>query len=186
LRRLDGDAAGAAADLAESLRLAPWDDSSWAELADDLAAAREPDQALQAIRRAMELDPGYGDYRQVEVSLLLRLGRLEPAEDALRKWRKMDRRPRFRSIVDYPVTTGDGEDGDADADPGAAAFAEGGEDPRIAVFQAALELARGRRELAVESLDALMDADDPALDLAAADPALAGLRGLLPGGGGRA
>ncbi|MDR1534151.1 MAG: tetratricopeptide repeat protein [Planctomycetota bacterium] len=146
LRRLDRDRRGAAEDLENSLRLAPWDDSSWAELAGDLALIGRPEEAAEAVRRARELDPGYEDYRLLEVSLLLRLGRLDRAEAALGDW------------------------------PAA--------DPRRIIFRAALELARGRREAAEESLRRLA-ADDPALDLLSGDPALAGLEELLPTPGGR-
>jgi tetratricopeptide (TPR) repeat protein len=145
LRRLDGNRRGAADDLLQSLRLAPWDDASWGELADDLAAAGESDQALAAIRQARELDPDYDDHRQAEVSLLLRLNRFAEARKALQNWREI------------------------------------ADDPRIVIFQAGLELAEGKREQAARMPGGLR-VDAPAIDLAANDPALAGLKSLLPGG----
>ena len=161
LRRLDRDRRGAAEDLQNSLRLAPWDDSSWAELAGDLALISRPAEAAEAIRRARELDPGYEEYRLPEVSLLLRLGRLDQAEEALDNWLAADSGRDSRPLS-----------------------ATGDSDPRRIIFRAALELARGRREAAGKSLRRLAD-DDPALDLLSGDPALAGLEELLPAPAGR-
>ena len=160
LKRLDNDPAGAAEDLTESLRLAPWDDSSWAELADDLMALGKLEPALAAIAKASELDPHYADYRLVETSLALRLKRWGQARKSLRDWR--DLIEGRRSAIGGSETE-------------AGAFNE----PRLAVYQAALDLAEGEREKIRKYLDQV-DWDDPLLDKAKLDPALAEIKKLFP------
>ncbi len=90
LRRMDGKRAAAAADLRELLRLTPWDDAAWAELADDLAAEGDLDAALEAVRQAIRLDQRYDEYRMLEASLCLRLFRLDQAREALADWAGLD------------------------------------------------------------------------------------------------
>lgn len=90
LRRLDGNRAGAAEDLERLVKLTPWDDSAWAELADDLAAAGRLKPALEAMDEAVRIDPGYDEYRQSQTSLALRSGEVRRAGEALRGWSNMD------------------------------------------------------------------------------------------------
>lgn len=157
LRRLDVDLAGSAEDLGESLRLSPRDDSSWAELADDLAALGRLEPALAAITRASELDPHYADYLMAKTSLLLRLKRWDQAGKTLRDWRDL------------------GSGRRAGGASGAGALG----DPRLAVYQAALYLAEGKREEIRKRLDKV-DWEDPLLDQAGLDPALAEVKKLFP------
>ena len=89
LKRMDGDRAGAAADLRELLKLTPWDDAAWAELSEDRDAVCETEEALDAIDHAVRLDPGYEEYRMLEASLALRLGRLEQARAAVESWKNI-------------------------------------------------------------------------------------------------
>ena len=149
LRRMDGDRAGSAADLSELVKLTPWDDAAWAELSDDRASRGRLDDALESVRQASRLDPRYDEYRMLETSLAIRLGRHDMAHAALKEWAALD-----------------------DAD---------GKDPRLSVYRAALELAEGKREDAVRSVEeiAAMDGDLP-LDIIDADQALAGVKELLP------
>lgn len=57
----------------------------------------------------------------------------------------------------------------------------GDDDPRLKIYQAALELLRGDRDAASETLRrALVDHDDQGLDFLDDDQALAGVRALLP------
>lgn len=91
LRRLDGDHAGSAADLRELLKLTPADDAAWAELSDDLASQGDLDGALEAVKQASSLDPVYDEYRLMETSLAIRLGRLDQARSAMRAWIDLDR-----------------------------------------------------------------------------------------------
>lgn len=153
LKRLDGDHVGAAKDLRDVLRLTPWDDSAWAELSDDLAAEGKLAEALDAVGEAAKIDPDYDEYRMLEASLSIRLGKLPEAERAIAEWTRV---------------------AGVEAD-----------DPRLAVYQAALQLARGDREAAERSLkNALLEDDD--LEFFDEDQALWGIKELLPGRSGRA
>ena len=89
LRRIDDDHAGAAADLRELVRLTPLDDAAWAELSDDLAAVGQFEDALDSVRQASRLDPRYEEYRMIETSLCIRMGRLEKAREALNAWAEL-------------------------------------------------------------------------------------------------
>ncbi len=149
LRRMDGNRPGAAADLRELVKLTPWDDAAWAELSDDLAAAGDIDSSLEAVRQAARLDPRYDEYRMLETSLAIRLGRLDQAREALANWAELD--------------------------------AAGADDPRRAIYRAALELAEGNCEEAALALrEVPLDRDDGSLDFLDGDQALAGVRDLLP------
>lgn len=150
LKRLAGDRAAAAADLRELLRLTPWDDSAWAELSDDLAAMGDLPGAMGAMEKASGVDPRYDEYRMLEASLAIRLGRLDRAREAIEAWAALD---------------GVAED-----------------DPRLAIYRAALQLAEGNRDSAASSLKkALLDEDAAGLKFLDTDQALAGVRDLLPG-----
>lgn len=150
LRRMDGNHEGSAADLRELVRLTPWDDAAWAELSDDLASQGDLDGALDAIRQASHLDPRYDEYRMLEASLSIRLGRTDDAREAVKQWMEMD---------------------------GVAS-----EDPRLAIYSAAIELAEGRREEAAESLrNVLLDEDGRGFEFLDTDSALEGVKDLLPG-----
>lgn len=150
LKRLDGDREGAATDLHEALRIAPWDDSSWAEYADDLAATGRLSDALEAVKRASAIDPKYDEYRMVAASLAIRTGRIDEAREAVRLWMEIDR-------VEE-------------------------DDPRVAVYQAALQLAEGNRDKAKMFLDrALLDKNGEGREFLDSDQALDGVRDLLPG-----
>lgn len=151
LRRMDGNHAGAAADLENLLRLTPWDDAAWAELSDDMSSEGRLEEALDAVRQAGRLDPRYDEYKMLETSLNLRLGRLSAARDALSDWAAVE-----GAIPD---------------------------DPRRAIYQAAIDLAEGRADQAAETARRALTEDgrlpDVFLD---SDAALEGVRGLLPGG----
>lgn len=150
LQRLEGNRRESAADLRELLKLTPWDDSAWAELSDDLAADGKLPEALEAVREAAKVDPDYDEYRMLEASLSIRLGKLGEARDAIAEWTR---------------TAGVAAD-----------------DPRLAVYQAALQLAEGNREAAEQSLKKiLLDHDDSGLEFLDEDQALSGVRDLLPG-----
>jgi Cytochrome c biogenesis factor len=69
LQRLDDNAGAAALDLRQLLKLTPWDDAAWSELADDLANSGDRAGALEAIRQAVRLDPAYADYRMQAAEL---------------------------------------------------------------------------------------------------------------------
>lgn len=86
LKRMDGERAGAAADLRELIKLTPWDDAAWAELAEDLNAECRVDDALDAIGQAARLDPRYDEYRMIEASLAIRAGKLDQARGAVDMW----------------------------------------------------------------------------------------------------
>lgn len=86
LKRLDGDRRGAAEDLRMLLKVTPWDDSAWAELSDDLAAEGKLAEALDSIRKSVKIDPDYDEYRMLETSLAIRLGRNDEAKNALEDW----------------------------------------------------------------------------------------------------
>lgn len=149
LKRLDDDRSGAATDLRELLKLTPWDDSAWGELSDDLAADGKLSDALDAIREASRVDPEYDEYRMLEASLCIRLGRLDEARAAIAEWTR---------------TAGVGED-----------------DPRLAVYQAALQLAEGDREAAEQSLKKILLDRGGDLEFLDEDQALSGVKDLLPG-----
>jgi tetratricopeptide (TPR) repeat protein len=150
LRRMDGDRSGAAADLGQLIRLTPWDDSAWAEYSDDLAANGQLEEALMAMDRAAGLDPAYDEYRQLQVSLAIRLGRLDRARQAIGDWTGLD-----------------------GVKP---------DDPRLAIYRAALQLAGGEREDAAETLrGALVDRNASAWEYLDNDSALSGVKDLLPG-----
>ncbi len=150
LQRLDGNRAGAVADLKELLRLTPWDDSAWAELSDDLAAVGRLPEALAAVEEASRIDPKYDEYRMITASLAIRARQLDKAREALAKWTELD---------------------------GVAS-----DDPRLAVYQAALRLAEGRKdEAAVFLRKALAVRDDADMTFLDTDQALMDLRNLLPG-----
>lgn len=91
LKRMGGDRKGAAEDLVELVKLTPWDDAAWAEFSDDLAADGNLPDALNAISQAARLDPRYDEYRMLEASLAIRLGRLEQARTAIEIWKEMDK-----------------------------------------------------------------------------------------------
>lgn len=58
------------------------------------------------------------------------------------------------------------------------------DDPRVRIYEAALQLARGERDGAAETLrTVLLDHDDPGLEFLDSDQALAGVRDLLPNPG---
>lgn len=150
LKRLDGDRSGAAVDLRELLRITPWDDSAWAELSDDLAAAGRLPDALAAMDEAVKLDPRYDEYRMVSASLAIRTGKLASAREMIRQWVELD--------------------------------GVGPDDPRLTIYQAALELAEGNRAKAEESLKkVLLDRDNADMEFLDTDQALKGVRDLLPG-----
>lgn len=150
LKRMDGDRAGAAADLRELLRLTPWDDSAWAELSDDLAAVGDLDGAIQAMEEASAVDPKYDEYHMLQASLAIRRGRFERARQAMEDWRAV---------------------GGVDAD-----------DPRLAIYNAALKLGEGKRDEAEAALRAVLhDHNSDDLDFLDSDQALNGVRKLLPG-----
>lgn len=150
LKRLDNDRKGSAEDLRELLRVTPWDDSSWAELSDDLSAEGKLPEALETIREAVRIDPEYDEYRILETSLAIRLGRLDEAKAAIAGWSGI---------------TGMEED-----------------DPRLAVYRAALRLAEGNREAAEESLKHVqLDKDGVILDFLDEDQALNDIKTLFPG-----
>ncbi|MDR1612677.1 MAG: hypothetical protein LBT97_07820 [Planctomycetota bacterium] len=150
LRRLDGDMAGAAADLRQLLALTPWDDAAWAEYADDLAGAGRFGEAREAVGKALALDPGYEDYHCQSISLALRMRRPELAKEDFSAW-------------EAPIPPGDGARG-----------------ARRLAYSAALAWADGNadaaRRSAADAIDLDQDAFWVAVDL---DPALHALRDLL-------
>lgn len=91
LRRMDDDRAASAGDLRQLLRLTPWDDAAWAELAEDLAESGDVSGGLDAMRQAVRVDPCYDEYRMQETSLALRLGRPGAAKEALQSWENVSR-----------------------------------------------------------------------------------------------
>lgn len=102
LKRMAGDRKGAAADLVELVKLTPWDDASWAELSDDRDAQGDLAGALDAIGQAARLDPMYDEYRMIEASIAIRLGRLDQARTSIEIWKEMDRvRPDDPRLIVY-------------------------------------------------------------------------------------
>lgn len=149
LKRLDSDRQGAAEDVKELLKLTPWDDAAWAELSDDLAAEGKLPEALDAIRTSVRLDSNYDEYRMLETSLAIRLGRSDEARSALAEW------GRVAGVLP--------------------------DDPRLAVYQAALQLAEGNREAAEDSLKKILSDKEDDLDFLDDDQALHEIKNLLPG-----
>lgn len=94
LRRLDSDHRGAADDLGKLLDMTPWDDAAWAELAESREKLGDIDSALDALDKALRLDPDYADYYMEAVGLALRNGKLERAGEFLSAWEKNNRDPR--------------------------------------------------------------------------------------------
>ena len=153
LKRMDDDRSGAAGDLRQLLRLTPWDDAAWAELSEDVASGGDLEEALDAMGQAARLDPKYDEYRMLEASYAIRLGKLGQARTAIKAWKEVgDVRP---------------------------------DDPRPVAYQAAIELAEGRRDEAAETLKSiLLDYPDASgYELLDTDQALNSIKDLLPGGG---
>lgn len=95
LKRMNNDWTGAAADARRQMRLAPWDDSGWAELAEDCLATGSPTEALAAAQKAVLLDPGYDDYRYLVASSSLQSGNLAECADILDTWPEGEKDLRF-------------------------------------------------------------------------------------------
>lgn len=89
LRRLDGDARGAADDLLQLIRLTPWDDTAWAELSDDFASLGETKPAFDAICQAVENDSAEPEYKLLQASLALQLKEVHIARQALEEYKKL-------------------------------------------------------------------------------------------------
>ncbi|MCC8180725.1 MAG: hypothetical protein LIP23_07455, partial [Planctomycetes bacterium] len=60
-----------------------------AELSDDLAPPKRLYEALAASQKAVAIDPRYDDYRMLETSLALRLGRAAQAGEAFSRWEQL-------------------------------------------------------------------------------------------------
>ena len=88
LRRLDANNRGTADDLSVLLKLTPWDDAAWSELAEAKAALGETDAALAAFAEASKLDPGYEDYYTATADLLLASKRQNEMQPLLEAWEK--------------------------------------------------------------------------------------------------
>ncbi len=94
LRRLDDDHAGAVNDLNQLLKLTPWDDAAWAELADGQLRSGDGEAALQSLRTAALLDPRYEDYYAEAAGLAIKLERFGEAADILGQWEEKTEDPR--------------------------------------------------------------------------------------------
>lgn len=152
LKRMADDRSGAAEDLRQLLRLTPWDDAAWAELAEDLAAHSKLEEALDAAGQAARLDPRYDEYRMLEASLAIRLGRLDQARTAMQLWKEAS-----------------GIDGD---DPRPILY-------QAAIELAAGDREKAAASLKSILLDS---PDGPSFEFLDTDQALAGIKDLLPGG----
>lgn len=157
LRDLDGDYSGSAADLEQLLRLTPWDDVAWSELAEALRGQGDDEGALAAWEKATELDPDYEDYHAAAAGAAIRLGRYAEVERLLAAW----------------------EDRSEGSSPGSAA--------RLTAFRSAAALARGDENDALvfyrHAVQLDPDAVKVSLDL---DSDLAGLARFEEAGAGTA
>lgn len=94
LKRLDTDHAGTADDLSLLLKLTPWDDAAWAELAEARAELGQTDEALAALAAASDLDPGYEEYYMTSANLLLAKERPGEADKIIDAWETRGHDPR--------------------------------------------------------------------------------------------
>jgi Flp pilus assembly protein TadD len=87
---LEGDTAGAIADLREHLAKEPEDEAAWLALGTAYAAIEHTVQAADAMRKAVDLDGDVVDARLSYARVLVKLGRLDDAAFQLLQAAKVD------------------------------------------------------------------------------------------------
>lgn len=92
LRWFEGNYGGVIEDLVVYLQHSPRDDTAWAELAEALLLQNQAQEALEAAKKAVELDPEYEDYRVLQTRSAFRAGTWEEVEKSLQAWQKLDER----------------------------------------------------------------------------------------------
>lgn len=99
---LDADWDGAARDLDHCLRLNAKDDTAWSELAEARMRLNQSREAVEAARRAVELDPDYIDYRAVLCRAQLLAEDLPAARSAWGAWQALARKLHEERATDAP------------------------------------------------------------------------------------
>lgn len=160
----DENYAAAAVDLRAYLALAGEDSEGWAELGQCCILINEIEEAYEAAKKAIELDPEYADYRRLMIRCELLLARFDDAGATLRKWKELDgKRLRRKDAQQFSQQF-----------PGIEKHA----DYSIGVYEAALLQSLGQKDQARVLIDSLKEQYPQELGyLLENDAALSGVKG---------